>query len=90
MSTQEQPAAIENHPLSGPGAPGRSPEQIRNDIERQRGELSASVELLRGRVAELTDWRGQLRKHQDEIVMGAAVVGFAVGALMVARRLRRR
>ena len=90
MSIPEQPAAIENRPLSGPGAAGRSPEQIRNDIERQRGELSASVELLRGRVAELTDWRGQLRKHQDEIVMGAAVVGFAVGALLVARRLRRR
>ena len=90
MSAQDQPAAIESRPLSGPGAAGRTPEQIRNDIERQRGELSTSVELLRGRVAELTDWRGQLRKHQDEIVMGAAVVGFAVGALMVARRLRRR
>lgn len=90
MSTQEQPPAIESRPLSGPGAANRTPEQIRNDIERQRGELSAQVEALRGRVAELTDWRGQLRKHQDEIVMGAAVVGFAVGALMVARRLRRR
>jgi hypothetical protein len=89
MSTQEQPA-VENRPLSGPGSPGRTPEQIRNDIERQRGELSASVELLRHRVNELTDWRGQLRAHQDQIVAGAAVVGFAVGALLVARRLRRR
>jgi hypothetical protein len=90
VSTPDQPAAIASRPLSGPGAAGRTPEQIRNDIERQRGELSASVDVLRVKVAELTDWRGQLRKHQDEIVMGAAVVGFAVGALMVARRLRRR
>jgi hypothetical protein len=86
----EAPPAVVNLPLSGPGAPGRSPSQIRADMERTRGELSQSVDLLRGRVAELTDWRGQLRRHQDTIVAGAAVVGFAVGALMVARRLRRR
>lgn len=88
MSTEEA-AAVESHPLSGPGAPGRSPEQIRADMERTRGELSQSVDLLRTKVAELTDWRGQIRKHQDQIVAGAAVVGFAVGALLVARRLRR-
>lgn len=88
MSPDE--AATVTRPLSGPGASGRSPEQIRNDIERTRGELSASVELLRNRVAELTDWRRQLRDHQEQIVAGAAVVGFAVGALIVARRLRRR
>ena len=61
------------------GAPGRTSEQIRADIERQRGDLSQSVELLRGRVAELTDWRRQVREHRREIVIGAAVVGFAVG-----------
>ncbi|HEX6116016.1 MAG TPA: DUF3618 domain-containing protein [Solirubrobacterales bacterium] len=85
-----QPPAVAAQPLSGPGAPGRTPDQIRNDMERTRGELSQSVDLLRTRVAELSDWRGQLRQHQDQIVAGAAVVGFAVGALLVARRLRRR
>ena len=95
MSTPEQSAppeapAVATQPLSGPGAPGRSPDEIRNDMERTRGELSQSVDLLRNRVAELSDWRGQLRRHQDQIVTGAAVVGFAVGALLVARRLRRR
>ena len=87
--TPAQPAVV-NQPLSGPGAPNRTSAEIRADMERMRGELSQSVDLLRNRVAELTDWRRQLREHQDQIVAGAAVVGFAVGALLVARRLRRR
>ena len=88
--TPEEPAAVETRPLAGPGSPGRSADQIRADVERQRGELSQSVDVLRNKVAELTDWRRQVREHQDQIVAGAAVVGFAVGALFVARRLRRR
>jgi hypothetical protein len=87
----DEPAApVQQRPLSGPGAPGRSSGEIRADLERTRGELSASVELLRGKVAELTDWRGQIQRHREQLIAGAAVVGFAVGALMVARRLRRR
>jgi hypothetical protein len=69
-----------------PGAPGRSSDQIRADIERQRAELSHSVEALRGRVAELTDWRRQMREHRRELIIGAAVVGFAVGGLLALRR----
>ena len=68
------------------GAPGRTSEEIRADIERQRGELSQSVEMLRGRVTELTDWRRQVREHRREIVIGAAVVGFAVGLRLALRR----
>ncbi len=70
----------------GPGAPGRSSEQIRADIERQRGELSESVELLRTRVGELTDWRRQVREHRRELIIGAAVAGFALGGLIALRR----
>lgn len=70
------------------GAPGRTPAQIRADIERQREELSRSVELLRHRVGELTDWRRQVREHRRELVVGAAVVGFAVGGLLALRRRR--
>ena len=70
------------------GAPGRSSDQIRADIERQRQELSHSVEALRGRVAELTDWRRQVSEHRRELIIGAAVVGFAVGGLMALRRRR--
>ena len=68
------------------GAPGRSSAQIRADIERQRDELSRSVEALRNRVAELTDWRRQVREHRRELVVGAAIVGFAVGGLIALRR----
>jgi hypothetical protein len=71
------------------GAPGRNSDQIRADIERQREELSRSVEALRGRVAELTDWRRQVREHRTELVVGAAVIGFAIGGLIALRGRRR-
>jgi Protein of unknown function (DUF3618) len=71
------------------GAPGRSSDQIRADIERQRTELGHSVEALRTRVAELTDWRRQIREHQRELAIGAAIVGFAIGARIALRRRRR-
>jgi len=78
-------------PVGGraPGAPGRNSDQIRADIERQRDELSHSVEALRGKVAELTDWRRQVREHQRELAIGAAIVGFAIGARIMLRRRRR-
>jgi hypothetical protein len=71
---------------SAPLDPGRDSAQIRADIERQRTELGRSVEALRGRVGELTDWRRQIRAHQRELAIGAAVVGFAVGGLIALRR----
>ncbi|HWM55573.1 MAG TPA: DUF3618 domain-containing protein [Solirubrobacterales bacterium] len=83
MSTQPEPVRP-----STTGVPGRSPAQIRQDIELQRHDLSRSVEQLRGRVAELTDWRRQVREHRSQLVVGAAVVGFAVGGLMMLRRRR--
>lgn len=68
------------------GTAGRSPAQIRQEIELQRRDLGRSVEQLRGRMAELTDWRRQVREHRRELVVGAAVVGFALGGLMMLRR----
>ncbi|HEX6229592.1 MAG TPA: DUF3618 domain-containing protein [Solirubrobacterales bacterium] len=70
------------------GMPGRSAAQIRRDIEIQRQDLGRSVERLRNRVGELTDWRRQVREHRTELVIGAAVVGFAVGGLLAFRRRR--
>jgi hypothetical protein len=72
--------------VTGAGAPGRSSAQIRADIEAQREELSHSVIALRGRVAELTDWRRQAREHRQELIAAAAVVGFVVGVRMFRRR----
>jgi hypothetical protein len=68
------------------GTPGRSAEQIRRDIQLQRHDLSHSVEALRGRVAELTDWRRQVREHRSQLIVGAAVAGFAIGGLLALRR----
>jgi hypothetical protein len=71
-----------------PGAPNRTSEQIRADIESQRDELATSVVALRSKVTELTDWRRQVREHRRELTIGAAVVGFALGARWALRRRR--
>jgi hypothetical protein len=59
--------------------PQRSPEEIRRSIESNRAELAVSLQRLRGEVAEVTDWRKQLREHQQEVLIGAAVAGFVLG-----------
>jgi hypothetical protein len=83
VSANPQPARP-----STAGAPGRSAAEIRRDIDVQRRQLGSSVEALRGRVTELTDWRRQVREHRSELIVGAAVVGFAVGGLAMLRRRR--
>jgi hypothetical protein len=71
------------------GAPGRSPAEIRRDIDHKRRELGGSVEALRGRVNELTDWRRQVEEHKEQLIMGAAAVGFFIGARAMLRRRKR-
>lgn len=73
---------------SGAGRPGRSSGEIRRDIELQREELGHSVEALRNRVNELTDWRRQLREHRRELIIGAAAAGFLIGGVLALRRRR--
>jgi hypothetical protein len=74
----------------------RSPKEIRASIEENRQELGTAVERLRVEVVKLTDWRGQLRKHEPQVLIGAAVAGFvlgggvaALGALTFGRRRRK-
>jgi hypothetical protein len=83
MSAHPEPARP-----STTGIPGRTPAQIRRDIDAQRADLGHSVAALRTRVTELTDWRRQVREHRSQLVVGAAVVGFAVGGMMMLRRRR--
>lgn len=78
----------EPQPPSTVGLSGRTAAQIRRDIDVQRRDLGTSVELLRGRVAELTDWRRQVQAHRSQLIVGAAVAGFALGGLMMLRRRR--
>jgi hypothetical protein len=75
----------------------RSPEEIRASIEHNRQELGTAVDRLRGEVVKLTDWRGQLRKYEPQVLIGAGVAGFvigggvaALGALTFGRRRRKR
>jgi ElaB/YqjD/DUF883 family membrane-anchored ribosome-binding protein len=71
---------------SSAGMPGRTPAQIRSDIDSQRQDLGRSVEQLRNRVTELTDWRRQVREHRTQLVAAAAAAGFLVGVLALRRR----
>jgi uncharacterized protein DUF3618 len=75
----------------------RTPEEIRRSIEANRAELGLAVESLRNEITKATDWRSQLKAHQREVIIGAAVAGFVVGGgiaavtgLLTGRRSSRR
>ena len=57
----------------------RSPEQIRTSIEETRRDLAFSVNDLRSKVTEITNWRRQLADNRQAVLVGAAVAGFVVG-----------
>ncbi|MDQ3742122.1 MAG: DUF3618 domain-containing protein [Actinomycetota bacterium] len=61
------------------GTTQRSPEQIRQDIEQHRRELGEAVNRLRADVQRATDWRAQIVKNQQKVLIGAAVAGFVIG-----------
>lgn len=57
----------------------RAPEEIRRSIEATRQELVFSVNDLRSKVGQLTDWRRQLAENRKPALVGAAVAGFVIG-----------
>jgi hypothetical protein len=57
----------------------RTPEEIRASIEQNRLALAGSLGKLRDEVTELTDWRAQLRRNQEQLMLGAAATGFVLG-----------
>ena len=65
----------------------RSAAEIRNSIESNRAELAVSLTRLHGEVARITDWRGQLQRHQREVTIAAGAV---VGLLALSARRRRK
>jgi hypothetical protein len=76
--------------------PARTPEEIRDSMERNRKELGTAVEQLRVEVVKLTDWRSQLRQYEPQVLISAGVAGFvlggglaAIGALTFGRRKRK-
>jgi hypothetical protein len=90
VSAQPDSVAGGTAPARPAPAPQRSADEIRRDVETRRGELAGSVETLRRRMTELTDWRRQVREHRDELIAGAAIAGFVVGGFLALRRRRRR
>jgi len=76
---------------------GRTPDEIRASIEQGRQELGTSLVRLRDEVTELTDWRGQVRRNQQNLQIVAAAAGFVIaggigglGSAVFGRRRRRR
>jgi hypothetical protein len=73
---------------------GRTPAQVRRDIEAEREQLAEAVEDLRGGLAKVTDISGKLRSNLPLVAAGAVGAGFflagGVGATMrlLARRGR--
>jgi hypothetical protein len=73
-------------------ANGRTPEQVRHDIEQEREQLATAVEGLRAGLGEVTDVTGKLRGKLPAVAAGAVGLGFVaaggIGATM--RMLARR
>lgn len=75
---------------------GRTPEEIRREIEREREELARSVETLRTEIGEATDIGAKLRPKLPVAAAAALGAGFflagGIGATMrlLARRGRER
>ena len=57
----------------------RSPEEIRRDIEQHRQELGEAIDRLRAEVNRASDWRAQIRQHQRQVLIAAAVAGIVLG-----------
>jgi hypothetical protein len=74
--------------------PERSSIEIRQSIEATREELAFSVNDLRSKVTEITDWRRQLSENRQTALIAAAAAGFVLGGGIAAtfslfRRRRR-
>jgi hypothetical protein len=73
---------------------GRSPEQVRRDIEAEREQLAGAVDELRAGIDDVTDITSKLRSKLPIVAAGALGTGFflagGVGATMrlLARRSR--
>jgi hypothetical protein len=59
--------------------PSRSPDEIRRSIENNRRELGDAIEHLKVEVGIATDWRGHIRRNQNNATIGAGAAGFILG-----------
>ena len=65
---------------------GRSPEEVRREISRERDELASAVEELKDGLGAATDIAGRLRSKLPIVAAGALAGGFVlaggIGATM--------
>ena len=65
---------------------GRTPEQVRREIEAEREQLASAVDSLREGLGEATDLGGKLRERLPIVAAGALGAGFflagGIGATM--------
>ena len=79
-----------------PANNGRSPDDIRREIETEREQLARAVESLRAGIGEAADIGSKVRAHLPVVAAGALGAGFflagGIGATMrlLARRSRER
>jgi len=69
-----------------PTTNGRTPEQIRREIEQEREQLATAVDQLRDELGEAADISGKLRAKLPVVAVGALSAGFVlaggIGATM--------
>jgi len=75
-----------------PSRNGRTPEEVRRDIEAERERLASAVDELREEVGEVTDVTAKLRAKLPVVAAGALGAGFVLagGIGATARLLMRR
>ena len=57
---------------------GRTPEQVRHDIEEERRQLAHAVEELRGEMGEAANVSAKLRANLPAVAAGALGAGFVI------------
>jgi uncharacterized protein DUF3618 len=75
-----------------PSRNGRTPEEVRREIEAERERLASAVDELREEVGEVTDVTAKLRAKLPVVAVGALGAGFVLagGVGATARLLMRR
>ena len=56
----------------------RTPEEVRRELETQRGELAEAAEKLRDTLGEATDFTGKLKANLPAVTVAAFAVGFFI------------